>query len=373
MGFAAVARVTADRWIACEVLDQVNFGLAAGGELPIKTTLCDEVRGARTEIVIDDVASDRVYANHHTPRIYGLQSYIAVPITLADGSFFGTLCAIDAKPAKLQHGPALAMFRLFAQLIARSIDDQSLFTESSARLAESLERAELREQFIAVLGHDLRNPLAALRAGMNMLGREPQTEKARGVLAAMQQSITRMSALVTNTLDFAHGRLGGGIQIDRQETRVLAATLDQIVAEMTATYPNRQIEVRCNIDSAVSADLQRVGQLVSNLLGNAYFHGSERDPIRVNATIEGGYFELSVANGGDPIPPEVQRKLFQPFYRGRGSKKDDGLGLGLYIASQIAQAHGGRLDVSSDEKATKFTFRMPTTVSAALSASRRAS
>ena len=91
MGFAAVARVTEDRWIACQVLDNVHFGLAAGGELKVETTLCHEIRQHRNVVVIDNVAEDAVYANHHTPEIYGLQSYISVPIILPDGSFFGTL------------------------------------------------------------------------------------------------------------------------------------------------------------------------------------------------------------------------------------------------------------------------------------------
>ena len=88
MGFAAVARVTEDKWIACQVLDEVGFGLLPGGELPIKTTLCDEIRDTRREIIIDHVSEDPLYAGHHTPEIYGLQSYISVPIMLA-----GTLVA----------------------------------------------------------------------------------------------------------------------------------------------------------------------------------------------------------------------------------------------------------------------------------------
>ena len=100
MRFAAVARVTADRWIACSVRDEIAFGLAPGGELKIETTICNEIREHRQAVIIDNVADDPVYAGHHTPEIYGLQSYISMPITLADGSFFGTLCAIDTVPRR---------------------------------------------------------------------------------------------------------------------------------------------------------------------------------------------------------------------------------------------------------------------------------
>src|SRR5471032_2630347 len=87
MGFAAVARVTEDRWIACSVLDKINFGLAAGGELEVSTTICDAIRDLGQPVVIDNVAEDPVYCNHHTPMMYGFQSYISMPIFRRDGSF----------------------------------------------------------------------------------------------------------------------------------------------------------------------------------------------------------------------------------------------------------------------------------------------
>ncbi len=122
MGFATVARVTEGRWIACQVQDDIAFGLGPGGELPVETTLCNEVRGSRQPIVIDDVGADPDYREHHTPRLYGLQSYIAAPITLEDGSFFGTLCAIDPKPHKLNTPEVRTTIALYADLLAKHID-----------------------------------------------------------------------------------------------------------------------------------------------------------------------------------------------------------------------------------------------------------
>lgn len=359
MGFAAVAHVTEEKWQACAVLDRVNFGLAPGGELPVKSTLCDEVRFTRAEVVIDDVSNDPDYASHHTPQIYGLQSYISVPIILADGTFFGTLCAIDAKPARLKTGPVRPMFRLFADLIARYIDDQMLVARSRAELAESRELAELRERFIAILGHDLRNPLAALRSGVNLLSASPRTEREQFVLDTMQNSTTRMSVLIDNMLDLARGRLTGGISIELSDEKKLAATLNQIVEEIRAAHPGTSISVRYNLRRAVPLDHSRIGQLLSNLLGNAIAYGAASTPIEVHAGDDDGVFQLSVANGGEPIPQEAISSLFLPFYSGKDSKGTKGLGLGLYIARQIALAHKGRLDVTSDEHETKFTFVMP--------------
>src|SRR5277367_373856 len=103
MRFAAVARVTEDRWIACAVRDDIEFGLQPGGELKVETTICHEIRQSHRAVVIDHVAEDEVFAGHHTPALYGFQSYISVPITLADGRIFGTLCAIDPRPARLKN------------------------------------------------------------------------------------------------------------------------------------------------------------------------------------------------------------------------------------------------------------------------------
>ena len=97
MGFAAVARVTQDRWIACAVRGEIAFGLLPGGELDVKTTICDEIRDSGRAVVIDHVAESELLHDHHTPRMYGLQSYISMPIVLPNGAFFGTLCAIDPR------------------------------------------------------------------------------------------------------------------------------------------------------------------------------------------------------------------------------------------------------------------------------------
>jgi phosphoserine phosphatase RsbU/P len=129
-----------------------------------------------------------------------------------------------------------------------------------------------------------------------------------------------------------------------------------------ACHPDRTIETDFNLTEAVNCDGPRIGQLFSNLLGNAITHGSSNKSIAVRAVTHGGTFEMSVINSGDPITPAAMKQLFQPFYRGTVKQSPQGLGLGLYIASEIARAHGGTLDVSSSQDETQFTFRMPTTV-----------
>jgi GAF domain-containing protein len=118
MGYAAISRVTESRWIACAVHDNAGFGVAQGSELDVDTTLCAEVRGGPRAILIDNVAEDPIFHDHHTPRLYGFQSYISAPIIRGDGSLF----AIDAAPAKLANSNAPIAFNLFARLIAMELD-----------------------------------------------------------------------------------------------------------------------------------------------------------------------------------------------------------------------------------------------------------
>jgi len=209
MGFAAVARVTEEQWIACAVRDSIAFGLAPGGELPLETTLCNEIRQSGCLVVIDHVAEDDRYRTHRTPALYGFQSYISVPIRRTNGHFFGTLCAIDPKPARLQHGDTIAMFTLFADLIGRHLDAQEPFTRNQNALADEREASKLRDQFLAVLGHDLREPLAAIQAGASLLKKTASDDRSAHVAEVIERSVGRMGSLIQNVMDFARGRFGG--------------------------------------------------------------------------------------------------------------------------------------------------------------------
>ncbi len=135
MGFAAVARVTEDRWVACAVRDGIRFGLEPGGELEVATTICSEVRAGGRLVVIDHVAEDQAFCHHPTPARYGFQSYISVPIVRPGGAFFGTLCAIDPRPMRVSSPETVGMFRLFADLIGFHLDalDRLEAGEAAAR------------------------------------------------------------------------------------------------------------------------------------------------------------------------------------------------------------------------------------------------
>jgi signal transduction histidine kinase len=352
MRFAAVARVTEDRWIACSVHDDISFGLKPGGELKVETTICHEIRESGKAVIIDNVAEDPLYASHHTPQTYGLQSYISMPIRLADGSFFGTLCAIDPEPHRLNTPETIQMFEMFAEVIGFQLS-------ATRNLLDERNASALREQFIAVLGHDLRNPLASISGGASLLRKENLSERGARVLDMVQGSVVRMSGLIDNVLDFARGRLGGGVTLTREAGVDLKPVLQQVVNELRLGAPGRTLETDFVLPDRVNCDPSRLAQMVSNLLANGLVHGAPDGPVRIHATTLGGVLEVSVANGGKPIPAATRERLFQPFFRGEAQPSQNGLGLGLHIASEIAKAHGGAIDVASTAQETRFTFRMP--------------
>src|SRR5687768_16925948 len=273
MGFAAVARVTEDRWIACSVKDEIGFGLEPGGELRVETTICHEIRQNRSAVIIEDVAEDAEWRDHHTPAMYGFQSYISMPIILPDGHFFGTLCAIDPKPASLNRPEVIGLFSLFAELIGFHLDSLGKIETSHAALMGEQQTSALREQFIAVLGHDLRNPLAAIDGGVRLLAKEELSERGRKVSALIHQSVSRMSALINDVLDLARGRLGGGLPLGQRREELLGPVIDQVVAELRTTHPDRMVDTDLQLASTVDCDGSRLAQLFSNLIGNALTHG----------------------------------------------------------------------------------------------------
>lgn len=359
MGFAAVARVTDNTWTACAVLDKLDFGLKAGGELDLTTTICHEIRGSHLPVIIDHVAQDAMYCTHHTPRLYKFQSYISYPVFRADGSFFGTLCALDPKPAKLKGTAIEAMMVSFARLLSIQIEYEENQQRVEADLVAEREVSELREQFIAVLGHDLRNPLFAITASAEILLRQPLDERSRKVAQHILTSGQRASGLVDDVLDFARGRLGNGIALSLSKCSNLASALQHVVSEIRSVHPGRVIESHIDPLPEFHCDLGRLSQLLSNLVSNAISHGRHDTPVQVRAAVEGDTFLMQVTNQGEPIASEVQAQLFLPYSRPTTDVPQAGLGLGLYIASQIAIAHGGRLDVTSTlEAGTVFTFSM---------------
>jgi signal transduction histidine kinase len=220
---------------------------------------------------------------------------------------------------------------------------------------------QAREQFIGILGHDLRNPLNAILMGVELLGDLPESHAS--VVARVARSAHRIEAMIRDLLDFARGRLAGGIPVEPRPCD-LQALCEEVVEEMQQAHPDRAIRFEAAGDLRGEWDPDRVEQVVSNLIGNAVTHGT--GPVRVTGRDEGDEVVTTVHNQGPAIPTAALPILFEPFTRPvqeRPGARSKGLGLGLYIASEIVQAHGATISVASKEgQGTTFTIRWPRSV-----------
>jgi phosphoserine phosphatase RsbU/P len=307
------------------------------------------------------VGSRVFYETHFAPllRMQGFFNEVALDIVTASGAGFPVLANALVRRDS-EGGVAFIRITLFNAAERRQYERGLLAAKDAAQatLKEEREVSRLREEFIAVLGHDLRNPLASILAAAQMLLRRAQTEEDKTYLQLLVGAAHRMASLIDNVLDFARGRLGSGIGLHLEPDVQLAAMLLRVVEELRIGT-DRAIDADISLGQAVLCDPIRLGQLTSNLLGNAITHGAPDKPIRLRAHIRDGVLEISVANTGKPIPAEALERLFQPFFRADLGPSQRGLGLGLYISSEIAKAHGGTLTVQSTEQQTEFTFRMP--------------
>jgi signal transduction histidine kinase len=360
MRFAAIARVTHERWTACAVLDHLNFGLKPGGDLELNSTICDEIRVHHQPVIFGRASAHPVFSTHHTPRIYGLESYVSVPILTEGGRFFGTLCAIDSEPRDFNEGTIVNTLSLFATLIASHLSLEARAFDAENKLKTEMDTGILREQFLAVVGHDLRSPLQVARLATDALSMSPPAERSKLLLTHLARSIGRMSGLVDDIMDFAMARLGSGVPLELMERNDLQAIVDLAVEEVRQGQPNCTILQKGQASGYIRFDGKRMRQLLANLLNNAVAHGDASRPIWVTIEQDAEVLEIAVSNQGTPIPAEMLDRLFEPFVRPESNVPRPGLGLGLYIASQIACGHAAVLSVtSSEQEGTTFTLSLP--------------
>ena len=236
-------------------------------------------------------------------------------------------------------------------------------TAEKAALAEKARIQEFQERFIAILGHDLRNPLASIETGAGILYQKVTDSTLKEVVARLRASSLRMSRMIEQILDLTRSRLADGFELSPRPLD-LCELLRRIADETRTARPERVIELRCSTLTG-SWDQDRIEQVFSNLIGNAIRHGDPATPVTVTANGDDRTVWVEVHNGGAPIPPELQRVLFDPFRRGERDSRTsetEGLGLGLYISSEIARAHGGTIDVrSSLAEGTTFRLTLPRT------------
>lgn len=243
--------------------------------------------------------------------------------------------------------------------IATTVHTRGLHRE----LAEAREglrvEAELRERFVGILGHDLRQPLNAMLVGARTLAMEPLTERQSKTVDRLGVAGNRMLRMIADILDMTRARLGEGLPLDPEEADV-HAIVESAVDSVRAQDPTRSFPVDLSGNGAGRWDRDRLTQVCINLLGNAVEHGAPGSPIAVDVRDDGDdAVALRISNAGPDIPPEKLTTLFDPFRRGQSQSSSHGLGLGLFIVRSIVEGHGGHVSVTSQGGKTSFTVRLP--------------
>ncbi|MFC7337464.1 PAS domain-containing sensor histidine kinase [Haloferula chungangensis] len=322
-----------------------------------------EIEGERFASLL--TIGGRIFHETHLAPLLRMQGYFdEIALELRDRSGGRLPVLVNACERRDETDKPLGIRLTAYKATDRQIYEQNLRdakARAETRLLDAQETSQLREQFIAVLGHDLRNPLGAISMGTTILEKADLKPGERKMLGVMQDSITRMTELIDDVTDFARGRLGGQMTLKMERVN-LQTDLVHVVEELRMAHPERQVVADDVLTDAIDCDPARISQILSNLVANALTHGAHDQAVTVRWSIHEGEFELSVSNGGEAIPEEQLLTIFEPFRKNGKDSNGSGLGLGLYIAAEASKAHAGRLTVSSSDERTCFTLRMPTRV-----------
>jgi signal transduction histidine kinase len=379
MGFAAIARVTKDKWIVCSVRDEIDFGLEPGGELAIETTICNEIRDSQQAVVIDNVACDEHFNQHHTPKMYGFQSYISIPIILKNGEFFGTLCAIDPQPAELNNPRIIGMFTLFAELISFHLQSMDLMErndtamhELNRQLTDSMNE---NRQYRHISNHNLQEPLRKMRLFTSMLvnaAEKGDREKSKDLALKVNSSAQRVSMMIKDLSDYSELNYTQATFETVNLSKIVADVCKQLEPQLTA----RQAIVHVDELPAIRALPLQMEQLFYHLISNAIkfaktnipsvinIRGTEPGMHRVKALLsgaqEGKYIEIHVEDNGIGIEKSQLEKIFDIFSKLSISNTMEGFGLGLAYCRKIIRNHGGFITALSDPgQGTTFSVILP--------------
>ena len=377
MGFAAIARVTKDRWIAGRVRDEISFGLKEGGELPIESTICNEIQGSHEAVIIDNVDEDVLFCNHKTPAIYGFKSYISVPIFLKNGEFFGTLCAIDPKPAALKESKVYDMFALFAELISFHLQSIQI-VEQSRQVVSNLntqlsDSVNMNRQYSFISNHNLQEPLRKMRVFGGMLvdaAEKCDMENVRKYAEKVDICAQKFSAVVNELSEFSE--LYTDTTFDPVHLNEVVA---QVAAELLADLEAANANVEIMPLPVVIANKSQMEQLFRNLISNSIRNGK---PDSMHSIRFSSDAPLLAKKGNDDFEDQKQfariqmedngsgfskfhlEKIFDIFSQFPGYQEGQTNGSSLAFCRKIVSNHGGTITAESEhDQGTIFSIILP--------------
>ncbi len=306
----------------------------------------------------EEVSEDRLRELAHAPEHLeglvelGMRSAMIVPM-VAHGTPIGAISFVTAESGR-RYGPRdLEVAQELATRAALALENARLFREAQ-------EAFQARQRVLAIVSHDLRNPIAAMKMGLAVLEKAVTEPLQREVVTRMGRSVQRMQHLVRDLLDLA------SVEAGRLSVELGSHRFDQLLAEAIEAEEPAAVERGLVIERGpvpdgvlVRCDRHRVLQVLGNLVGNAVKFARRGDRIRVGAEVAGGQLEVEVSDSGPGIAPEDLPHLFAPYWSG-ARQAGQGTGLGLYISKAIVEAHGGRIGAESGpDGGSRFRFTLP--------------
>ncbi len=378
MGFAAVARVTKEKWIACSVRDEIQFGLAPGGELEIQTTICNEIRDSGKLVVIDHVSEDIHFCNHHTPKMYGFQSYISVPIILKTGEFFGTLCSIDPRPASLNNSKTIGMFTLFADLISFHLQSLDLMDQSHKAMRDLnqqlVDTKDENRQYHYISHHNLQEPLRKISIFSDLLitaSEEMDVEKTKAVARKINQSAQRFSAMMKKLSEFSNLSYGDHSFLSVDLSEIVSSVCSNLKTEVE----KKNAKIKVGPLPVIYGIPLQLEQLFFHLVSNALkFTREDTQPViqirftelgdqSFNKTLQSDqsyYVQIQVTDNGIGIEKSELKRIFDIFSQSNLDAGLDGFGIGLAYCFKIVRLHLGAIHVQSRlGEGTTFSVVLP--------------
>lgn len=398
MRFAAMTKITSQKWIALAVIDKLDYGISPGDELEIIDTLCGDVKRLGKPVIIDHVDKDDKFCGHPIPKASGFQSHISVPIVRADNSFYGTLCAIDPEPKDLKNENIISLFSFFADLISEHLDTVDLLKSSKKSLKKQLlVRDNLESQVLArtrdlqktvgelarsnqelmefgyIASHDLQEPLRKIQTYLSMMEQNDKIilpENARSYIEKITFAVERMRQLINDLLSYSVVQTTPNVF----ETIRLNELIDDVVENLSEDIAHKNASLQIGQLCEVKVFPFQIRQLFQNLLSNSLKYSDPGRPpiIQISSTVVLGkdaspelepdesYSKISVKDNGIGFNQNYAKKIFNIFERLHGKSNYAGTGIGLAIVRKIVENHHGFISVRSKENVgSEFTIFLP--------------